>query len=515
MHLERSSGLLLHITSLPGSGGIGTLGSEARRFCDMLRLGGQRCWQILPFGPVTPYMGYSPYASSSAFAGNDLLISLELLAEYPWCTIMSADLPRSDADFVDFDEVCRSKRPLLIRAEQDFFAAATDDELLEYERFVRQHAGWLDDYTLFTALSEHFGTSSWLTWPRPVAEHSEASLQEWQDRLSARIRYHCFVQFIFFTQWQALKRYCNERDVLLMGDIPIYVTFESADAWANPGIFELDPLSRAPTRVSGVPPDYFSETGQRWGNPLYRWHTDSGNGLHPETMAWWVARISHLITMVDLLRIDHFRAFESYWSIPAESQTAVDGRWIKGPGLAFFEHLRAALGNMNLIAEDLGIITPAVETLRAQAGLPGMKVLQFAFDGNNRNSFLPHTYCDPYYVVYTGTHDNNTTNGWFYGDEIDDETRAYIMDYIGTDSFKDFHWSMIRLAMQSVAHMAVIPVQDVLGYGKELRMNLPGTLGAHNWAWKLRENALTEAHMQRLRHCATLYNRIPVDSKAR
>ena len=515
MHLERSSGLLLHITSLPGPGGIGTLGPEARRFCDMLKLGGQRCWQILPFGPVAPYMGYSPYASPSAFAGNDLLISLELLADYPWCTITPEDLPRSDADFVDFDEVCRSKRPLLIRAEQDFFAAASNAELLNYEHFIQQHAGWLDDYALFTALAEHFGTSTWLAWPSPIAERSHAALKEWRSRLSARIRYHCFVQYIFFTQWQALKRYCNERDVRLIGDIPIYVTFESADAWAHPDIFELDPLTGAPARVSGVPPDYFSETGQRWGNPLYRWHADNSVGLRPATMAWWVARIKHLTTMVDMLRIDHFRAFESYWSIPIDSKTAVNGLWQAGPGIAFFEHLQTELGTLNLIAEDLGIVTPAVEKLRAQTGLPGMKVLQFAFDGNNRNSFLPHTYNEPNCVVYTGTHDNNTTNGWFYGDEIDDDTRNYVMDYIGTNTFSDFHWNMIRLAMQSVAHLAIIPVQDVLGYGSELRMNRPGTLEAHNWAWKLREHALNESHMQRLRHCASLYNRIPKGPKVR
>jgi len=512
MHPERSSGLLLHITSLPGACGIGTLGPEARRFCDLLKLGGQRYWQLLPFGPVAPYMGYSPYASSSAFAGNDLLISLELLAEHPWSTITPESLPRSEADFVDFDTVCRIKRPLLAKAEQGFFAAATDDELLQYKHFVMQHAGWLDDYALFTALAEHFGTNTWLAWPSPIAERSNAALDEWQQRLKERIRYHCFIQYIFFTQWQALKRYCNDRDVQLIGDIPIYVTFESADAWANPDIFELDSFTGAPSRVSGVPPDYFSKTGQRWGNPLYRWHADSGVQLRPTTMDWWVTRISHLNTMVDLLRIDHFRAFESYWSIPVDSQTAIDGLWVEGPGLAFFEHLRAALGDLNLIAEDLGIVTPAVEKLRAQAGLPGMKVLQFAFDRETRNSFLPHNYCEPDCVVYTGTHDNNTTNGWFYSDEIDDDTRAYVMDYINTKVFSDFHWNMIRLAMQSIAHLAIIPAQDVLGYGSELRMNRPGTMETRNWAWKLREHALSETHMQRLRHLVTLYNRIPEDS---
>lgn len=511
MKLERSSGLLLHITSLPGSYGIGTLGSEARRFCDLLKIGGQSYWQVLPFGPVAPHMGYSPYASPSAFAGNDLLISLELLAGQPWCPITPADLSRSNADFIDFDDVCHMKRPLLARAEQGFFAQASDEELLNYEHFIHKHASWLDDYALFTALAEHFGTNTWLGWPSPIAERSETALDDWRRRLSAGIRYHCFVQYIFFTQWQALKRYCNDRGVQLIGDIPIYITFESADAWANPDIFELDELTGAPARVSGVPPDYFSETGQRWGNPLYRWHTDNSVGLHPATMAWWVARIRHLNTMVDLLRIDHFRAFESYWSIPVDSQTAVDGVWQAGPGIAFFEHLYRVCGSLNLIAEDLGIITPAVAKLREQAGLPGMKVLQFAFDRDNSNCFLPHTYNEPNCVVYTGTHDNNTTNGWFYGNEIDEETRAYVMDYMGTDSFSDFHWSMIRLAMRSVAHLTIIPAQDVLGYGSELRMNRPGTLEAHNWSWKLREHALNEKHMQRLGHCATLYNRIHED----
>jgi len=509
MQLERSSGLLLHITSLPGPCGIGTLGPEARRFCDMLKIGGQHYWQILPFGPVEPHMGYSPYASPSAFAGNDLLISLELLADYPWYPITPADLPRSDEDFIDFDAVCCIKRPLLARAEQGFFTSAPDNELLAYEHFVSRNAGWLDDYTLFTALAEHFGTNTWLGWPSPIAERTETALAEWRDRLSARIRYHCFIQYIFFSQWQDLKRYCNDRDVQLIGDIPIYITFESADAWANPGIFEFDSLTGAPARVSGVPPDYFSETGQRWGNPLYRWHADHGHRLHPATMAWWVKRISHLNTMVDLLRIDHFRAFESYWSISVDSQTAIDGHWVEGPGLVFFEQLQTALGNLNLIAEDLGIITPAVEKLREQSGLPGMKVLQFAFDRNNRNCFLPHTYSETNCIVYTGTHDNNTINGWFYGNEIDNDTRNYVMDYIGTNTFSDFHWAMIRLAMQTVAHLTIFPVQDVLGYGSELRMNRPGTLGAHNWIWKLRRYSLSKEHMQRLRHLCNLYNRTP------
>jgi 4-alpha-glucanotransferase len=507
MHLERSSGLLLHITSLPGTTGIGTLGPEARRFCDLLRLGGQRCWQVLPFNPVAPYMGYSPYASPSAFAGNDLLISLELLCEYSWCPFTPDDLPRLDDDFVNFDAVSSSKRPLLADAEQGFFSSATDAELQDYDNFLQTQSVWLDDYALFAAISEHFGTSSWPGWPQPVAERSGAALKEWRKRLEARIRYHCFIQHVFFTQWQALKRYCNERDVLLLGDIPVYVTFESADAWANPGIFELDHLSGEPACVAGVPPDYFSETGQRWGNPLYRWRGDDRKALHPATMDWWIERIRHMCAMVDMLRIDHFRAFESYWAIPADSQTAVKGTWVKGPGRAFFKQLKSVLGEVNLIAEDLGIITPAVERLRTQAGLPGMKVLQFAFDHNKRNSYLPHNYSDPDFVVYTGTHDNNTTNGWFYGEEIDDETRSHVMDYTGTDRYRDFHWNMIRLAMQSTARLAVIPVQDVLGYGGELRMNTPGTLQPRNWAWKLREDALNETHMQHLRHLAELYNR--------
>jgi len=512
MNLERSSGLLLHITSLPGLHGIGTLGPEARRFCDLLALGGQRCWQILPLGPVTPYMGYSPYASPSTFAGNELLISLEALADEPWCPFTAADLPRSDADFVDFDAVCRVKRPLLEQAAAAFFTAAGAHALKEFEHFARQHAGWLDDYALFSALAEHFATSSWITWPQPVAERSEQTLEEWRRRLAPRIRYHRFVQYVFFTQWQALKRHCNERGVQLIGDIPIYVTFESADAWSNPALFERDPASGAPTHVAGVPPDYFSATGQRWGNPLYRWHGPDGC-LHPETIAWWVARIRHHSAMVDMLRIDHFRAFESYWAIPASLPTAVEGRWMRGPGLAFFKHLRAVLGELDLIAEDLGIITPAVEKLRTRSGLPGMKVLQFSFDGDSRNSHLPHTYRDSGCVVYTGTHDNNTTNGWFYGAEIDDKTRAYVMDYIGTGEFSDFHWSMIRLALQSNASLAVIPAQDVLGYGAELRMNRPGILDGRNWSWKLRAGSLTEAHMQRLRRLASLYGRIPAGAK--
>lgn len=512
MALQRSSGLLLHISSLPGDFGIGTMGPEARRFCDLLALGGQRFWQILPFGPVAPCTGYSPYACPSAFAGNDLLISFEDVSENTWCPVTPDCLPRSNADFVDFDAVCRNKRPLLERCEQAFFSAARDEAQAGYERFIAQHAHWLDDYALFSSLAEHFNTSSWPAWPQALAARSQDALAHWRRRLGKRIRHHCFIQYVFFTQWQSLKRYCNDRGIQLIGDLPIYVTLESADAWANPGIFDLDPASGAPSSVAGVPPDYFSGTGQRWGNPLYRWH-DAGGGLRPETMAWWTARIAHLTALVDFVRIDHFRGLESYWAIPADSPTAVEGRWMPGPGIAFFDHLRAELGQLNLIAEDLGMITPAVEKLRLRAGLPGMKVLQFAFDGDSRNSYLPHNYRDPRCVVYTGTHDNNTTNGWFYGGETDEATRARAMDYIGTGGFSDFHWSMIRLALRSTADLAVIPVQDVLGYGEELRMNRPGTIEPRNWAWKLRTGALNESHMHALHRLASMYSRIPEGSK--
>jgi len=507
MKIDRSCGVLLHITSLPGRYGIGTLGDEAFAFAGMLSRGGQSCWQILPIGPVSEAQGYSPYASTSTFAGNPFFISLEKLKQQPWFGKDTGGAGFPDDDFVDFGRVAAHKMPLLHRACELFFKRATRSEVELFEKFCADAAGWLDDYALFSALAGHFKTNHWHTWPKDISHRSSDALAAWRKKLKSSIRFHCFLQHVFFQQWSALKEHCAGLGIKLIGDIPIYITLDGADAWANPDIFQLDARTRMPRAVAGVPPDYFSKTGQRWGNPLYRWY-DENKKLNQRTLSWWATRIGHLMRLVDIMRIDHFRGFESYWSVPAKEKTAMNGTWVKGPGVEFFHRLREQLGELPLIAEDLGDITPAVIRLRQELGFPGMKILQFAFDFKNKNPYLPHTYTDPNCIVYTGTHDNNTTNGWFYSDEIDDGTRHYIMDYMGSDRFSDFHWQLIRLAYGSAADLAMIPGQDLLGYGGELRMNLPGT-AEHNWRWRLRANVITGELMDRLRHLAHLYDRIP------
>ena len=507
MKFERSCGILLHITSLPGKYGIGTLGEEAFRCADLFVLGGQSYWQVLPLGPVSSALGYSPYASPSAFAGNPLLISLERLTKSPWCTI-ELDLHQCpDDDFIDYDNVAKDKTDILRFVADNFFRKATDEELELFEAFCKNEAYWLDDYAMFTACAERFKTNCWLNWPPQLAFRRPEALSRWSIELHTAIREQKYIQYVFFTQWEELKRYCNKRALQIIGDLPIYVPLDGADVWAHPEIFQLDPDTRKPLYVAGVPPDYFSSTGQLWGNPLYRWFDEEKN-LYHKTVKWWVCRMRHALKLVDAIRIDHFRGFESYWAIPVDETTAARGKWHKGPGAGFFKRLSAELGDLPMIAEDLGYITPAVIRLRTQLKLPGMKVLQFAFDRNPKNPYLPHQYIDPHCVVYTGTHDNNTTNGWFYGSELDDVTRRYVMEYIGTDCFSDFHWHFIRLAYRSIAELVILPAQDILGYGAEFRMNIPGT-AMGNWRWKLKRSALNEDLMMRLRRLASLYNRIP------
>ena len=505
MRIERSCGVLLHITSLPGKYGIGTLGDEAFQFADMLHKGGQSYWQILPLGPVSASQGYSPYASTSTFAGNYLFISLEKLQAHAWFSRDLDSAAFADDDFVDFASVVEHKLALLRAAAADFFTLAPEPEIRAFEAFCASARHWLDDYSLFSALAGHFGTNHWHRWDRPVSRREPGALAAWRSRLQESIRFHQFVQFIFFKQWAELKAACNSRGIKIIGDIPIYITLDGADAWAHPEIFQINAKTRMPGAVAGVPPDYFSKTGQRWGNPLYRWH-DKHKKLNRAAVSWWARRIRHLTGLVDSMRIDHFRGFDTYWSVPAKEATAVNGTWAQGPGLEFFRQLQEELGDLPLIAEDLGDITPAVTKLREDLGLPGMKILQFAFDFKNKNSYLPHTYTDPHCVVYTGTHDNNTTSGWFYGPEIDDATRQYILEYMGAAGHYDIHWQLIRLAFRSVANLVIIPAQDILGYGAELRMNLPGT-AENNWRWKLRGGRITGELMEQLRCMAHLYDR--------
>jgi len=506
MAIERSSGLLLHITSLPGTYGCGTMGGEAGEFIKFLEASGQSCWQVLPLAPVCAHWNFSPYSSPSAFAGNELLIDPEPLQAQGW--ISAAELRECaearPGDSCDLETAAGLKATLLARAAERFFASG--GQARAFELFRAEQGNWLEDYALFRALADRLRTFQWTEWPEDISRRTPAAIARWRGELAGPIRTRQFEQFIFFTQWRALKTTANRRGVRIIGDIPFYVNLESADAWSRPEIFQIDLGTGRPAAVAGVPPDYFSATGQRWGNPLYRWQ--ERGALHPPTMAWWTARIGHLLKLVDTLRIDHFRGFDTFWAIPAAEPTAVNGEWRPGPGAAFFDALKKKLGKLDLVAEDLGELTPGVEALRDSLGFPGMKILQFAFDGNPANPYLPHNYRDANCLVYTGTHDNNTSNGWFYGRETGEEAKQAILDYMNLAHRDEFHWQFIRLAMQSVARLAVIPVQDVLGYGEQFRMNTPGR-GEGNWRWRLTPGALTPGIARRLLHLTELYNRRP------
>ena len=506
--IKRASGLLLHITSLPGKYGCGTLGHEAAVFSDFLVASGQSFWQVLPLGPVCPHWHFSPYSSPSAFAGNELLIDPEKMHALGWLTTtqLRENENGHEKDFADLIKTARQRTSLLENAANLFKQRQNPGEKIDFERFQNDQRLWLDDYALFRALADHFNTLQWTTWPADIARRQPAALERWRQKLAGPIAFWQFGQFVFFKQWLELKDHANRRGLQIIGDIPFYVNFESVDAWSHPEIFQLDGASGLPTSVAGVPPDYFSPTGQRWGNPLYDWQ-DQGQVLNADTMNWWTARIGHLLQLVDVLRIDHFRGFETYWAIPAEESTAVNGLWQPGPGLAFFSALKDKLGNLPLIAEDLGEMTPAVEALRESLVLPGMKILQFAFDGKGNNPYLPHNFTSTNCLVYTGTHDNNTSNGWFYGQETSPKTKQYILDYLNLAHHDEFHWQLIRLAMQSIACLAVFPVQDILGYGEQFRMNTPGQ-GAGNWNWKLTPGVLTPEIGERLRQLTSLYNRL-------
>jgi 4-alpha-glucanotransferase len=502
MSIARSSGILLHPTSLPGKFGIGDLGPRSVSFLDYLADAGQGWWQMLPLGPVG--MGYSPYQSSSSFAGNPLLISPERVIEMGLLGKPEIPkLPRFPEDHVAFPAVAAWKELFLRRA---FLAFGRGDAA--YRGFGRDQDAWLDDFALFQALHHHHGGVAWSSWPAPLAHREPAALRAWREQLKEEVRYHKFVQFLFHVQWAELRAAAAKRRIRMIGDIPIFVSYDSADVWARPELFELDAAGQ-PMVVAGVPPDYFAAEGQLWGNPLYRWHVHESEGY-----AWWIDRIRAQLERVDLIRLDHFRGFEAYWEIPASAPTAATGRWVPGPGDGFFVAVRNALGSLPLIAEDLGDITPAVHALRDRFGLPGMKVLQFAFGPDaGADTYLPHTYprdC----VVYTGTHDNDTTNGWFHAtgesttqslEELVAE-RRFVCRYTGADG-SEVHWDLIRLAQASVANLAIVPMQDVLGLGSEARMNVPGRAEG-NWTWRCRPADLRAAGpRKRLAEMAVVFGR--------
>lgn len=509
MNLARTSGILLHPTSLPSPFGIGDFGEEAFRFADQLKESGQGLWQMLPLGPAGS--GDSPYQAFSAFAGNALLISPELLVREGYLRNEDlSDAPHFSADCVDYARVREWKLQLLTKACQNFFQSASEEQRQQFEAFCSEHKAWLEDYVLFMALRQEFGTDkSWSTWDKPLVKREAGALRQWRRKLKNEIACHRFQQFEFYRQWDALRKYSNDRGILIMGDIPIYVSHESSDVWAHPEQFCLDEDGK-PTEVSGVPPDYFSETGQLWGNPIYRW-----SEMERSKFKWWIERFRGTFRLFDLVRLDHFRGFEAYWAVPAAEETAVNGEWIKAPGAKLFRATKKALGELRVVAENLGDITPEVEQLRRDYNFPGMAVLQFGFGTDPQAStFRPHNF-ERELFAYTGTHDNDTVMGW-WNSEGGDSTRtpediqkekAIAREYIGP-SEEPIHWRLIRLLSSSVADVAIMPMQDVLGLGSESRMNRPG-IGEGNWAWRMKPGAFTTDLQQRLRGLAAIYERVP------
>lgn len=498
---RRSSGVLLHPTSLPaGDGlvdlGIGDLGPAAYAWLDVLAEAGQTWWQVLPLGPVGPTA--SPYQSASAFAGNPLLVSIELLAREGLLArheIPSISLPKS---FVDFGTVVPLKTALLNRASETFRERARGLIRDEFDQFVTDNAYWLEDYALFMALKEAQHGRCWQDWPEDLRRRHPSALHEARQALAETVHRYRFHQFAFFRQWQALREHAHRRGVCLIGDVPIFVNGDSADVWANPKLFLLDAQGRQIVQA-GVPPDYFAKDGQLWGNPLYNWQAMAANDY-----AWWVARLRLVLSQVDLVRVDHFRGFAAAWHVPAGASTARDGQWVPGPGVAFFESLRRQLGDLPLIAEDLGLITPDVIDLKQAVGLPGMCVLQFAFGGDAHNRYLPHNY-EANSVVYTGTHDNDTTWGWY--NHADEWVRDHVRRYLGRDG-RDIAWDLIRVAWASTADLAIVPLQDILNLGSEARMNTPG-IAEGNWRWRVPPGTDWRTPLARLRELTELYGRMP------
>ena len=505
MSFVRSSGILLHLTSLPGKFGIGDLGHEAYAFADFLLASGQTLWQVLPLGP-TGY-GDSPYQSFSAFAGNSLLISPELLADEG--LLSTEDLnsaPQFPVERVDYGAVIEWKHKALQQAFQNFRRAKGNALWQSFETFCQSAATWLDDYALFRALKDKHGGAVWNDWDKSLARRDPEALSQARAELSEEIEARRFYQFLFFRQWTTLKSYCNGRGIKIVGDIPIFVAYDSADVWTQPELFKLDGEGR-PRVVAGVPPDYFSATGQLWGNPIYDWERMRADGFQ-----WWVARMRATLEAFDMVRLDHFRGFAACWEIPAGAETAQNGRWVEAPGREIFQTLQQELGELPLIAEDLGVITPDVDALRVEFGFPSMRILQMGF---YEERHLPHNY-ERKVAVYTGTHDNDTTVGWFNSQPGAGSTRSaeqiererdLCLRYLDTDG-REIHWDFIRAAFASVAGTAIVPLQDVLGLGTEARMNLPATTSG-NWQWRYRSEDLTDKMRDRLRELSSLYERLP------
>lgn len=527
---ERKSGVLLHPTSLPSVYGIGDFGAEARHFVDTLEEAGQSLWQILPLVPIG--YGNSPYQSTSAFAGNILLISPDEMVEMGLLTEEDlGEIPTFDKERVDYDAVKAYKLPLLHKAYETFCAKADKDMQADFAAFCEKQDAWLSDFALFTALQAHFRaerakgideeeyltfavdtidflteeqqkdyfeSACWNTWPRTLRKRNAASLKKWTRLLADAIEEEKFYQYLFFTQWQALKAYANEKGIAIVGDTPIFMAYDSADVWANQKLFQLDSMG-FPTVVAGVPPDYFCAEGQLWGNPLYDWKAHKKTGY-----LWWTERIHKALEDVDYLRIDHFRAFESHWEVKFGAENAIVGEWKKGPGMDFFNTIEKTLGKLPLIAEDLGIITDEVRALREEAGFPGMRVLQFAFGNDKNNAYLPHS-CDKNSVMYSGTHDNDTTQGWY--ETATEAEKDHYRRYLNVDG-SDVAWDFIRLAFASPAVFAIVPAQDVMNLDGSHRMNRPGIAGG-NWGFRFDWSQWEEGYTKGLRYLAELFGRCP------
>lgn len=490
----RRSGVLMPVSSIPSRYGIGTFSRQAYDFINLLEQAGQTYWQMLPLGP-TGY-GDSPYQSFSTFAGNPYYIDLEALIEKGWLTEEECDQYDfgDNEEYIDYEKIYLSR----FKALRTAYGNSRIGEQEDFQRFCRENAYWLDDYALYMAVKNSFGGKSWSEWDDDIRLRRPEAMKRCREKFADEIGFYQFQQYLFAVQWFALKAYANQKKIQIIGDIPIYVAFDSADTWANPELFQLDE-DLIPVAVAGCPPDAFSETGQLWGNPLYRWD------YHKETeYAWWMKRIAYCYDLYDVVRIDHFRGFDEYYSIPYGDPTAEFGHWEKGPGYDIFKTMKAKLGNKAVIAEDLGFLTDTVIKLVKKTGYPGMKILQFAFDSREESDYLPHNYTANS-IVYTGTHDNDTTVGWY--DTLNRKDKAFAKKYLNIRSNKDVHWAFIRAALASVSDTCIIPMQDYLGLGTEARINMPSTLGT-NWKWRMLPGQFTEELAEQMKDMARLYGRV-------
>lgn len=500
MKLKRSSGVLLHITSLPGNYGIGDFGPEAFKFLKFLKDSGYTYWQILPLNPTDGIYQHSPYSSHSAFAGNPLLISPEVLEEEGYINLKDYPVPKKiSSEKVIFEEVEKYKHQIFDAAFETFREEKKYKK--DFEEFRKSHSTWLDNYCLYISLRNRYKDKNWTDWPRELRERVPEALETAKDELEEQITREMFVQFLFFSQWSRLMLEAHKNGIKIFGDVPFYVNHDSADCWANPEIFKLDEDEK-PTHVSGVPPDMFSKTGQRWGTPVYDWKE-----LQKQDYHWWIERLRQNLLLFDVVRIDHFRAFAAYWEVPVEEETAINGKWVKSPGIEFFNRVKTEFPKMPFIAEDLGVLDQPVYDLLEKFRFPGMKVLQFSFgDTNRRNPYIPYNH-DFNSIVYTGTHDNNTTRGWYR--ESDKELREHLNKYTGVKvTEKDVHEILHRMALQSVAAVAIVPMQDLLGLGEEAIMNIPGSTKG-NWTWRLKSKDIPKGKAEELYEENELFGRIP------